>query len=90
MLKASHRATSPQGTHYAGLDDGSPDQLLLMDDQTMEQVDNFQLDTQEAACSMCSVTFADDPTEYFAVGTAYVLPEEPEPTKVNNQLFSFV
>ena len=52
----------------------------------MEQVDSFQLDSQEAACSMCTVSFADDPTEYFAVGTAYVLPEEPEPTKVRRSL----
>ena len=56
-----------------------------MDDQTMEQVDSFRLDSLEAACSMCTVSFADDPTEYFAVGTAYVLPEEPEPTKASHK-----
>ena len=61
---------------------GNPDQLLLLDDQTMEQVDRFELDGLEAVCSLCTVTFTDDATEYFAIGTAYVLPEEPEPTKV--------
>ena len=48
----------------------------------MEQVDRFSLEPQEAACSICSVRFSDDNNHYFAVGTAYVLPDEPEPTKV--------
>lgn len=66
----------------AAMHAGTPDQLLLMDDQTMEQVDRFELDLTEAVCSMCTVTFAEDPQVYFAVGTAYVLDEEPEPSKV--------
>lgn len=52
----------------------------------MEQVDSLQLDSQEAACSICTVTFAEDPNEYFAVGTAFVLPDESEPTRVSPAL----
>lgn len=47
----------------------------------MEQVDRFELDPKEAACSTCTVSFADDNTVYFAVGTAFVLQDEPEPSK---------
>ncbi len=66
-----------------GADDGSPDVLHLLDDQTMEETDLFRLDPQESACSLCTVTFTDDPTPYFAVGTAYVNPEESEPSRVS-------
>lgn len=35
------------------------------------------------ACSISSLTFANDPTQYYIVGTAFVLPEEMEPSKVS-------
>ena len=52
-----------------------------MDDQTFETMDQFSLDPSEVGCSLCTISFADDQAEYFVVGTAYVLPEEAEPTK---------
>ena len=68
-------------TSAAGLDDAGRDTVRLMDDQTFETMDAFSLDPSEVGCSVCTISFADDPAEYFAVGTAYVLPEEAEPTK---------
>ena len=55
--------------------------MRLLDDQTYETVDRFQLDPNELACSICSTSFADDPGVYYAVGTALTEPEESEPNK---------
>ncbi|KAJ6836683.1 DNA damage-binding protein 1a [Iris pallida] len=55
--------------------------VRLLDDQTFDFLSTHQLDTYEYGCSIFSCSFADDNNVYYCVGTAYVLPEENEPTK---------
>ncbi|XVF00511.1 hypothetical protein REPUB_Repub04eG0007500 [Reevesia pubescens] len=55
--------------------------IRLLDDQTFEFISTYPLDTFEYGCSILSCSFSDDATVYYCVGTAYVLPEENEPTK---------
>ncbi|OMO75054.1 hypothetical protein CCACVL1_16354, partial [Corchorus capsularis] len=55
--------------------------IRLLDDQTFEFISTYPLDTFEYGCSILSCSFQDDPNVYYCVGTAYVLPEENEPTK---------
>lgn len=57
--------------------------IRLLDDQTFEFISTYPLDTFEYGCSILSCSFSDDSNVYYCVGTAYVLPEENEPTKVN-------
>jgi hypothetical protein len=66
------------------VDDAGPDCVRLLDDQTFETLDRFQLDSMEVCCSISSMSFADDPTIYYVVGSAISIPEEPEPTKVSS------
>ena len=56
--------------------------VRLLDDQTFENVTSYQLDAYENGCSIMSCSFTDDSNVYICVGTAYVIPEESEPTKV--------
>ena len=58
-----------------------PDAVRLFDDAGFSPLDRFALDPAEVACSLTSLTFAGDPTPYFAVGTAVTLPDEAEPTR---------
>jgi len=53
----------------------------LLDDQTFEFISTYPLDTFEYGYSILSYSFSDDCNVYYCVGTAYVLPEENEPTK---------
>lgn len=55
--------------------------IRLLDDQTFEVISTYPLDTFEYGCSILSCSFSDDNNVYYCVGTAYVLPEENEPTK---------
>ncbi|KAI3937749.1 hypothetical protein MKW92_004607 [Papaver armeniacum] len=55
--------------------------VRLLDDQTFDIMSFYPLDTYEYGCSILSCSFADDTNFYYCVGTAYVLPEESEPTK---------
>ncbi|PPR90851.1 hypothetical protein GOBAR_AA29821 [Gossypium barbadense] len=55
--------------------------IRLLDDQTLECISTYPLDTFEYGCSILSCSFSDDTNVYYCVGTAYVLPEENEPTK---------
>lgn len=61
--------------------------IRLLDDQTFEFISTYPLDTYEYACSILSCSFSDDNNVYYCVGTAYVLPDENEPTKVILRLF---
>ena len=56
--------------------------IRLLDDQTFDFISNYPLDKFEYGCSILSCSFSDDPNVYYCVGTAYVIPEENEPTKV--------
>ncbi|KAL4282364.1 hypothetical protein GQ457_03G000600 [Hibiscus cannabinus] len=55
--------------------------VRLLDDQTYDFISTYPLDTYEYGCSILSCSFSDDLNVYYCVGTAYVLPEENEPTK---------
>ncbi|PIA41691.1 hypothetical protein AQUCO_02200250v1 [Aquilegia coerulea] len=55
--------------------------VRLLDDQTFDFISTYPLDTYEYGCCILSCSFADDSNTYYCVGTAYVLPEESEPTK---------
>ncbi|KOM28694.1 hypothetical protein LR48_Vigan564s000400 [Vigna angularis] len=55
--------------------------VRLLDDQTFEFISTYSLDTYEYGCFIISCSFSDDNNVYYCVGTAYVLPEENEPTK---------
>ncbi|KAM2703176.1 hypothetical protein EV2_004801 [Malus domestica] len=55
--------------------------IRLLDDQSFDLITYYQLDAFEYACSILSCSFSDDSNLYYCVGTAYVLPEENEPTK---------
>ncbi|GAV76408.1 CPSF_A domain-containing protein/MMS1_N domain-containing protein [Cephalotus follicularis] len=55
--------------------------IRLLDDQTFDFISTYPLDTYEYGCSILSCSFSDDTNVYYCVGTAYVLPEENEPTK---------
>lgn len=58
--------------------------VRLLDDQSFEFMSTYPLDAFEYACSILSCSFTDDKNVYYCVGTAYVLPEENEPTKVSS------
>lgn len=64
--------------------------IRLLDDQTFEFISTYPLDTFEYGCSILSCSFSDDSNVYYCVGTAYVLPEENEPTKVKVNLIVMV
>ena len=63
--------------------------VRLLDDQSFEFISTYPLDTYEYGCSIISCSFSDDNNVYYCVGTAYVLPEENEPSKVSFLLYSF-
>lgn len=46
------------------------------------------LQATENGISILSLNFADDPASYFAVGTAFIIPTESEPTKGRVLIFS--
>lgn len=78
------------------MDDAGPDCVRLLDDQTFETLDRFGLEANEVCCAIASMSFSDDPSPYYVAGTAIVIAEEPEPTKVpschhhnSNQSVSF-
>ena len=79
--KAEVTALTP-GVALAGMDDAGPDCVRLLDDQTFETLDRFGLEANEVGCAIASMSFSDDPTAYYVAGTAIVIAEEPEPTKV--------
>lgn len=67
--------------NQSGGDESEMHLIRLLDDQTFDVVSTYSLDTFEYGCSILSCSFSDDSSVYYCVGTAYVLPEESEPTK---------
>jgi hypothetical protein len=61
--------------------------VRLFDDQTFESIHSIQLDAWENVASLISTKFAGDPNDYFVVGTAIALPDEPEPSKGHILIF---
>ena len=56
--------------------------VRVLDDQTFEPVTSVELERFEQTTSVLSCRFTeDDSGEYYCVGTAYAIPEEPEPTR---------
>ncbi|GJP48061.1 hypothetical protein CLOM_g7334 [Closterium sp. NIES-68] len=55
--------------------------VRLLSDQTFDQLSHLPLEPFENGCSIISCCFADDPTVYIVVGTAFAFPDEQEPTK---------
>ncbi|KAL6561924.1 DNA damage-binding protein 1a [Orobanche gracilis] len=55
--------------------------VRLLDDQTFKFMSTYPLDQFESGCSVLSCSFSDDNNVYYCIGTAYVMPEESEPTK---------
>ena len=64
-----------------GGDEGGSSVVRLLDDQTFDTLSAYSLDAFESVCSVISASFADDETAYYVVGTAFALPDEPEPTR---------
>ncbi|KAJ3184381.1 DNA damage-binding protein 1a [Gaertneriomyces sp. JEL0708] len=60
----------------------------ILDDRTFEQLDEFAMGPLEHVQSIMCVTFPEDSTMYYCVGTALVLPVEEEPSKGRLLLFS--
>ncbi|XP_075983007.1 DNA damage-binding protein pic [Anticarsia gemmatalis] len=61
--------------------------LLILDHHTFEVLHAHQLMTSEYAMSLVSCKLGDDPNHYYAVGTAYLNPEESEPKQGRILLF---
>ncbi|GAB5359336.1 hypothetical protein AAMO2058_000535400 [Amorphochlora amoebiformis] len=55
--------------------------LRIANGQTFEWIATITLEENEVAVSCLSMGFKVDPTPYYCVGTAFILPEEDEPTK---------
>ena len=70
LTQAEHPTTGESSFH-----------VRLFDDQTFETTHKFDLQRDENDSSIISCSFADDPREYYVVGTAFTLPEEVEPTR---------
>ncbi|KAG6419373.1 hypothetical protein SASPL_121593 [Salvia splendens] len=67
--------------NQSAADDSEMHFVRLLDDQTFDFISTYPLDQFECGCSVLSCSFSDDPNVYYCVGTAYVMPEENEPTK---------
>lgn len=67
--------------NQAAADESEMHFVRLLDDQTFEFISTYPLDQFECGCSILSCSFSDDTNVYYCVGTAYVMPEENEPTK---------
>lgn len=67
--------------NQSGTEESETHLIRLLDDQTFEFISTYPLDTFEYGCSILSCSFSDDNNVYYCVGTAYVLPEENEPSK---------
>lgn len=55
--------------------------VRLLDDSTYEVLHSVPLDSFECPCSIRSLQMGEDVRHYYAVGTAYHLPDEQEPTR---------
>ncbi|XP_076940007.1 DNA damage-binding protein 1-like [Bidens hawaiensis] len=67
--------------NQSGTEDSEMHFVRLLDDQTFDVKSSYALDQFEYGCSILSCSFSDDNNAYYCVGTAYVMPEENEPSK---------
>lgn len=77
-------------THYlqfvpapTGYDSGTGDRLRLLDEQTFELMDSFKLEGIEMVCSVACIHLEDEDKEFYAVGSAFLVKEEIEPSKAS-------
>ena len=88
----SARAFAVLTMHTRMRDDGQEvetNYLRLLDDQTFERCDSFELKRQESALAILPVTFETEPDVVFlGVGTAFQRLEEPEPSGGRLLIFS--
>ncbi|TPX39150.1 hypothetical protein SeLEV6574_g07407 [Synchytrium endobioticum] len=61
--------------------------LKILDDQTFDLIDTFELQQFEMPESITIVSFINDPQPTFAVGTAFAVPTEAEPSRGRILLF---
>jgi len=63
--------------------------IRLLDDQTFERCDSFELQPMESALAVLPLCFeGEGDATYLVVGTAYARPDEPEPTSGRLLIFS--
>lgn len=55
--------------------------VRLLDDTTFEVMHSVPLEAYECPCSIRSLQLGEDPRHYYAVGTAFHMPEEQEPVR---------
>ncbi|XP_076896669.1 DNA damage-binding protein 1-like [Bidens hawaiensis] len=67
--------------NQSGTEDSEMHFVRLLDDQTFDVKSSYALDQFEYGCSILSCSFSEDNNAYYCVGTAYVMPEENEPSK---------
>lgn len=69
---------------HAGVDDmAGSDSLRLVDDQTFEMLDRYSLEPMELGISASSMSFVEDDSTYYVVGTAFTEPDEAESKKAS-------
>ena len=70
-------------TAHAGVDDmAGSDTVRLVDDQTFEMLDRYSLEPMEQGTAIASMSFTEDDSTYYVVGTAFTEPDESESKKV--------
>ncbi|KAH8972743.1 hypothetical protein BDL97_01G007000 [Sphagnum fallax] len=72
ICSAKYSCSSDMEIHY----------VHLISDQTFKIMSSYELRSYEEACSIISCSFSCDVNVYYCVGTAFVLPEDSEPSKV--------
>lgn len=58
------------------------DTVRLVDDQTFEMLDRYSLEPMEQGTAIASMSFTEDDSTYYVVGTAFTEPDESESKKV--------
>ena len=74
---------------FMGYDSKDGDRIRLIDDQTFETIDTFQMMPDEMACCATSILLGEEDKEFFAVGTAFSSRTEAEPSNVRVYLEYF-
>ncbi|KAG0223154.1 DNA damage-binding protein 1a [Actinomortierella wolfii] len=84
VISMRETTSTPETVGQVRIDSGDDLEIgyvRLHDDQTFDLIHSYELEKPEMPLSIASVTFAGDPANYLAVGTAYPDPEEEVPNK---------
>jgi len=71
-------------------EEGEPNAVRIADGQSYEFIVSMKLKKNEVATSVTSLKFALDNRSFYAVGTAFILPKEEEPTKGRILILQFL